>query len=69
MSLHITRCEDGSVLLEYIKPGERLGLSFEPKPEESSWYWVFKGKDGVDGDSGCLTKEQIDTLKGWIESI
>ncbi len=39
---HIVKCEDGSILCEWIDKNWRMGISIEPTLEDSSWYFIQK---------------------------
>lgn len=45
--------KDGSTLIEWISKDFRFGISIEPNPQESSWWFVTKDY----GDCGKLTEE------------
>jgi len=57
----ISRCSDGSILLEWIKKDWRFGISIEKDPAESSWYLVTR-KGKLD-DSGLLSEEFSNLIK------
>ena len=44
---------DGSTSIEWISKDFRFGISIEPNPQESSWWFVTKDY----GDCGKLTEE------------
>jgi hypothetical protein len=40
--IHIARPDDGSILVEWINPRWRFGVSLEPAVCGSSWFFVSK---------------------------
>ena len=62
---HIIECEDGSLLLEWIKDSARFAICIEPDIYESSWYYVEK--DGVVPQSDYLPLKMINYIMMFME--
>jgi hypothetical protein len=58
--------DDGSILVEWIRQGERFGISLEKNPIESGWYHV--STNGVN-ESGSLTKDDFGILNNFFRDI
>ena len=50
----VTRCEDGSILLEWLFKDWRIGISIEKNRAESSWYIVAR-KDKIKLPKGGIS--------------
>ena len=60
--LRLAPAEDGSALVEWIFKDFRIGFSFEPDPQESSWYLVSNQNMGEVNSSGALDSVDISSL-------
>ena len=60
--------EDGSVLMEWIFPNLRIGLSIEVDPTESGWYVVSDNTLGLIHASGYLSDSVVNWLVSWLVS-
>lgn len=56
--LRVLDSPDGAVLVEWTFRDRRLGFTFEPRPEESGWYFVFSAGSSQRYESGTL--DQLD---------
>jgi hypothetical protein len=66
---HITECEDGSIVIEWIKKDKRFGIAIEHKPEQSSWFYASKGNKPEDWESACniLSGDLVEYLIKFFE--
>lgn len=58
--------EDGSLLIEWIFKGFRVGFSLEVEPEENGWYLVSKPSMGAINASGLLYGINLQRLIVWL---
>ena len=65
MNPSIVRCEDGSILIEWINDRSRFGISVELLPEETGWYFV--AEDGM--TQGTLPLHLANALQGVRKGI
>ena len=63
---YVTKCPDGSILIEFVNKDWRFGISLEKDRKESSWYLVDKkrmtNKD-FEENMGTLPEEFLNLLK------
>jgi hypothetical protein len=65
--LKLTFLDDGSVLLEWIFDGRRLGFTIEEEPAESGWYYVSSERYGDFCESGSLKDVKSRVLAKMIK--
>ena len=65
-SLSAFSVDDGSLLIEWIFEHFRVGFSFEPDHDESSWYIVSDATLGRISAGGYLSGMNIEQLLHWI---
>lgn len=53
---------DGALLIEWTIGRRRLGINLEPKPADSSWYYVSIDPDRVASASGPMTDLDLPLL-------
>lgn len=63
--------DDGSILIEWVLSGCRLGLNIESDPNESSWYLVTDREHGSINASGLFfgVGVKLDFLLLWLFSL
>ncbi len=59
------KCEDGSILIEWIHKNCRFGITLESNREESGWYFVSNDLIGIT-ESGELPEQFLDLFKEKI---
>lgn len=60
--LHAAELADGSLLLEWLAPDRRVGLTLDPQPAQSGWYLL------ADGAESCQEWGYLDALD-WNKLI
>lgn len=61
-SLHAAELADGSLLIEWLAPDRRVGLTLDPQPAQSGWYLLAEGAES------CQEWGYLDTLD-WNKLI
>ncbi len=64
--LSVVSVADGSILIEWVFPGFRVGFTVEPDPKESGWYLVSTQNFGGINASGYMSGIDTKKLLTWL---